>query len=160
MNIIKKWCLAPFLLMLLLPACHHAPSKKTSRSEQQNTSGQNEAIATAQKPQQGGQEQMKDTTLTRLIALGRKIYNTKTCNTCHSIDGSKGIGPTWKGLYGAKVVLQNGKTVTADDAYISRSITDPNVEITEGFLPVMPDFSGQLSARDIRGVIEYIKTLK
>jgi len=52
---------------------------------------------------------------------------------CHSLNGSPGTGPTFKGLYGSKVQLSTGQTVTADDAYLLESILDPDKQIVKGF---------------------------
>ena len=48
--------------------------------------------------------------------------------TCHSIDGSEGIGPTFKGIYGRTEKLSDGSTVTVDDAYMRESIRQPERE--------------------------------
>jgi len=95
-----------------------------------------------------------------LDELGKKLFTSKGCNACHTVDGSTIIGPTWKGLYGKTTTLTTGKKVVADDNYIRRSMVDPQAEIVEGFDPVMPTYSGLLSDREINGIIEYIKTLK
>src|SRR3989304_6021241 len=50
--------------------------------------------------------------------LGKQLYTQRGCNACHSIDGSSLVGPTWKGLYGHEVVMQDGTKVTADENYI------------------------------------------
>lgn len=92
--------------------------------------------------------------------LGEKLYARKGCNACHSLDGTVKIGPSLKGLYGKNEKLTNGTTVTVDDAYIRRSLLDPQAEIPEGFPPVMPTFKGQLSEIEINGLIAYIKSLK
>lgn len=81
------------------------------------------------------------------------------CVSCHSIDGSTVVGPTWKGLYGHEVTLTDGTKVTADDAYIAQSIRDPNSQVVEGFPPVMPPFA-YLSDQDIADLIAYIKSLE
>jgi cytochrome c oxidase subunit 2 len=89
---------------------------------------------------------------------GQAIYQ-QYCKACHSLDGSKGTGPTWRGLFGSTVELADGTTVTADENYIHQSIQDPNSQIVAGFNPnVMPNFG--LSDNDISSVIEFIKTLK
>ena len=51
---------------------------------------------------------------------------------CHSADGRSSVGPTWKGLYGSEVELEDGTTVTADDEYLVRAIKDPEAERVEG----------------------------
>jgi cytochrome c oxidase subunit 2 len=94
------------------------------------------------------------------LDLGKKLYVSKGCNACHSVDGKPGIAPTFKGLYGHSVELQTGGPVTADDNYIRESILEPSAKIVKGFPPVMPTFKGQLSEADINGLIEFIKSLK
>jgi cytochrome c oxidase subunit 2 len=78
------------------------------------------------------------------------------------VDGTKIVGPTWKGLSGEQVPLADGTTVTADDAYLRESIVDPNAKIVQGFSPnLMPQtFKDQLKDEQISDLIEYIKTLK
>ncbi|MBG91200.1 MAG: cytochrome c oxidase subunit II [Actinobacteria bacterium] len=95
-----------------------------------------------------------------LDELGKKLYVSKACNTCHSIDGTDMVGPTWKGLFNSDRNLQSGEVVTADDNYIRESIVYPQVKLVSGYQPVMPAYAGLLSDRDIDGIIAYIKTLK
>ncbi len=95
-----------------------------------------------------------------LDVLGEKVYNSKGCNTCHSIDGSPKTGPTWKGLWGSNHKMSDGKMVVADENYIKESILDPKAKVVAGFQPVMPTFAGLLSEREINGIIEYLKKLK
>lgn len=91
---------------------------------------------------------------------GEQLYKTSGCNACHSIDGTSGVGPSWKDLVGHKVLLQNGQEVTADENYIRESILEPQAKIVNGFQPVMPSFKGILSDSDISALIAYMKTLK
>ena len=95
-------------------------------------------------------------------AQGEKLSQLNGCISCHSVDGSPNICPTWKGLYGHEVVvLEGGKevTVTADDAYIVQSIRDPNSQVVKGFQAIMPA-QPTMSDQDIAHIIAYIKTLK
>lgn len=89
---------------------------------------------------------------------GQKIYETSGCKACHSIDGSPLVGPTWKGLWGDAVELEDGTTLEGDEAYIVESIREPNAKIVKGFAPGMPQFN--LSDKQIADLIEFIKTLK
>ena len=96
-------------------------------------------------------------------AKGKSLFASLGCASCHSIDGSSGVGPTLKGLFGTQVQLTNGNTVTADDAYLLESIEDPDAEIVKGFQPGI--MSGvikphQVAESDARDLIAYIKTLK
>lgn len=90
---------------------------------------------------------------------GEKLYNELGCKACHSIDGSEGVGPTWKGLWGETVKLADGTTLTADEAYIIESIRNPGAKIVAGFQAgAMPAFN--LSDAEIADLIAFIQTLK
>ena len=90
---------------------------------------------------------------------GKLLTIKNGCIGCHSIDGAKMTGPTWFGLYGSTVPLADGKTVVADDAYISESILNPKAKEVAGFAPsVMPPFA--LSEKEISSITAYLKTLK
>ncbi len=93
---------------------------------------------------------------------GPKVAAQFGCIGCHSIDGSKLVGPTWQGLVGHEVPLADGSSVTADDAYLLQSIIDPSAAIVEGYADnVMPrDFANRMTEKQINDVIAYIKTLK
>lgn len=93
---------------------------------------------------------------------GEKLYTEKGCSACHSIDGSKRIGPSWKGIYGhTTTVVVNGsvQTVTVDDAYIKESMRDPGAKVVQGFPNVMPA-QQQLTDAEMNAIIDYMKTLK
>ena len=95
-------------------------------------------------------------------ALGKSLYSQKGCIGCHSIDGTKAgkTGPTFKGLAGSNVMLTNGKSLKADNAYLKRSILDPAREVVQGFEVGMPTFRGVLSDAEVESLIKYIKTLR
>jgi cytochrome c oxidase subunit 2 len=93
---------------------------------------------------------------------GAKLAKGKGCLGCHSLDGSRGVGPTFKGLYNSRVtVRQNGKvlTVTADDAYLRKMIRAPGVMVVEGFQPVMPAFP-ELTEDEVTALVEFIEGVK
>ncbi len=82
------------------------------------------------------------------------------CLACHTIDGSQAVGPTWKGLYGSKVELEDGSTVVADAAYLIESIKDPNAKVVKGFpAGAMPPYGSILSDENIADLVAYIETL-
>jgi cytochrome c oxidase subunit 2 len=95
-----------------------------------------------------------------LAAQGQHLFETRSCNTCHTVDGSAKTGPTMKGLFGSKVELNDGSSVVADENYIRESIVDPQAKIVKGFGPLMPTFKGVLTEQEITAVISYIKSLK
>ena len=64
-------------------------------------------------------------------ATGKDLYTSLGCQGCHTLDGTKATGPTFKGLFGSKVKLASGQTVTADEAYLLESILDPDKQISQ-----------------------------
>jgi len=95
-----------------------------------------------------------------LPQMGALLYQTKGCATCHSIDGTRGTGPSWKGVYGSSQPLSDGTSVMADDNYIRESILVPGAKVVKGYDNVMPVFQGLLRDREVNALIAYIKTLK
>ena len=94
---------------------------------------------------------------------GQGLYAALGCQSCHSLDGSKSSGPTFKGLAGSKVQLTNGQTVTADDAYLLESIVDPDKEIVKGYQPgVMSSVikKGQVPEDQAKQLVDFIKKQK
>lgn len=82
------------------------------------------------------------------------------CLSCHSVDGNPMVGPTWKGLYGEEVELEDGTTVIADDAYLTESIKDPGAKIVKGFpAGAMPPYGAILTDENIADIVAYIRSL-
>jgi cytochrome c oxidase subunit II len=87
-----------------------------------------------------------------------RLLEAKDCLTCHSIDGSEGIGPTLKGIYGRKTKLTNGSTIIADDVYLRESIVKPEATIVDGFDNNMP--IPELTEEEVNAIVEYLENLK
>jgi cytochrome c oxidase subunit 2 len=92
---------------------------------------------------------------------GEKKFHAK-CESCHSIDGSRLVGPSWKGIWGKQEKMSDGRMVLVDENYIRKSILEPNADIVDTFPSPspMPTFAGQLSDKDIDNIIAFIKTQK
>ncbi len=89
---------------------------------------------------------------------GDVLYKRYGCNTCHSLDGGTGNGPTFKNLFGSTEKMSDGTMVEVDDNYLRESILDPKAKIVDGFEPVMPTFKNTLSADELDSLIDFIKT--
>lgn len=71
------------------------------------------------------------------------------CVSCHSADGTVGVGPSWLGIYGKQETLVGGSTVTVDDEYIIRSILNPSADLVDGFTDSMSkDFGDRFAQRE------------
>lgn len=90
---------------------------------------------------------------------GERLTKSLGCNACHSVDGSRLVGPSYKGLFGSPRRLKGGASVIADENYLRASMLDPQGQVVEGFEPVMPTFQGRVSEKEIGMIIEYLKTL-
>lgn len=103
-------------------------------------------------------------TVESATATGKRIMQNIGCFACHSLDGTKLVGPSFKGIWGAEHTVKTGKDlrqVLVDEEYIKRSIYDPNADLVDGFNKgLMLTYEGQLSEDDIGNIIEYLKTLK
>jgi cytochrome c oxidase subunit 2 len=95
-----------------------------------------------------------------LAQLGALLYQSHGCQTCHSLDGTRGEGPSFKGVFGHEVKLSDGKSVLADENYVRESILLPQAKIVAGFGPIMPTFQGMLREREIQALIEFVKEQK
>ncbi|MBT3422339.1 MAG: cytochrome c oxidase subunit II [Bacteroidetes bacterium] len=95
--------------------------------------------------------------------IGLQVIKKNACVACHSLDGVQGVGPSFKGLYGSKKTVEtDGKkrTVTADEAYIKKSIYEPNADVVEGFNKgLMIPYKEQITEEELAEVIDFIKSL-
>ena len=111
----------------------------------------------------GGSVQLAGTTLPSLNASGAELLSQRGCLSCHSLDGTKKIGPTFKDLFGSRVeVTTSGveRQLIADEAYIRKSILDPGADIVEGYPNIMPSGKGLLSDTELDDIVGFLKQLK
>lgn len=94
------------------------------------------------------------------VAEGATLAEDYGCTACHATTTEVLSGPGWGGLYGHPVQLADGSTVTADDAYLTKSITDPDAQVVKGFEPdVMPSFEGEFDDDQLAALVAYIRSL-
>jgi cytochrome c oxidase subunit 2 len=91
-----------------------------------------------------------------------KIMKDKFCTSCHSIDGTPMVGPTFKGAYGEKRTVTDldgtEHEVIVDEEYLVKAIQDPMAENVNGYPPAMPE--NPLGDDELQLVVQYIKSLK
>jgi cytochrome c oxidase subunit 2 len=93
-----------------------------------------------------------------LQETGKQLFSQLGCVTCHRSD-VQGRGPNLVGIYNKPVLLEDGRTVIADENYVRESILDPTAKIVSGFKPVMPTFQGIISDEQLNALVAYIKSL-
>jgi cytochrome c2 len=100
-----------------------------------------------------------------LVARGKALFTADSCAGCHSLTGAAGAGPSLKGAAGRTVALADGTTVTADDAYLERSIVDPDAQIVKGYhaglmAPAIASHDLAHNPDAVRALVAFIKSQK
>jgi cytochrome c oxidase subunit 2 len=93
-----------------------------------------------------------------LAQNGERLFASLSCAACHNARPDA-RGPSLANVYGAKLPLSSGGTVTADEAYLRESILNPSQHVTQGYVPIMPTYQGQISEEGVIALVEYIKNL-
>lgn len=95
------------------------------------------------------------------ISLGERLAKNNGCLGCHSLDGSDGVGPTWKGLFGSEKTLVGGAVLVVDDIYLYESIINPNSQIVLGYPAnvMSSSYADLFTEEEINNMIEFIKSL-
>ncbi|MBT9584345.1 cytochrome c oxidase subunit II [bacterium] len=92
-----------------------------------------------------------------------ELMRVKGCFGCHSLDGTPLVGPTYKGLFGRQETVITDKAervIEVDEAYLRKSILEPNADVVKKFPPAMPDLSDKLSPEEVDQIVNFLKTVK
>ena len=95
--------------------------------------------------------------------VGQELLQVKGCLVCHSLDGSKLIGPSFKGVWGrTETVITDGqpRRIVVDEDYVYRSVLDPAGDLVEGYQNLMPPQEALVDSLDIANIIDFLKELK
>ena len=90
-----------------------------------------------------------------------KVQHGAICAACHSLDGSRLAGPSFKGLFGRRQkVVRDGNivSVTVDEAYLDRAISHPLREAPVGYPPAMPALN--VTPVERAALVQWIKSLE
>lgn len=95
---------------------------------------------------------------------GLVILKKNACTGCHSIDGTKIVSTSFKGLYGKiEKVVTNGaeRSVTVDDGYIKSSVYEPDKDVVVGYQKgIMKTYKGIVSEDEMTKITDYLKSIK
>jgi protein SCO1/2 len=87
---------------------------------------------------------------------GARLYISRGCAACHA---QERVAPALANRFGETVLLADGHTLIADEAYLRESILEPNAKITSGYPRLMPSYRGQLTDEEVNQLVEYIKSI-
>lgn len=100
------------------------------------------------------------------VAIGRFLWRSKGCNGCHTIDGTRSVGPSWKNLYGYERAFADGSVRSAGQMtgvefynYVRESVYEPGVRIVAGYPNQMQTFQGRVSESELRSLIAFMVSL-
>lgn len=100
------------------------------------------------------------------VERGQKWSTDFACISCHSLDGSRLVGPSWLDVCKTEAPLANGDVVPIDDEYLRESILNPDAKIVLGFpagvMPkqfIHPANQRPISEQQIDDLIIYMKSL-
>jgi cytochrome c oxidase subunit 2 len=88
---------------------------------------------------------------------GRRLAQSSGCAGCHGQNFEGGAGPALVGLAGSEVLLTDGTTVIADDAYLTTAITNPAKQLVDGYTLKMP--ANDLGDAEVADIVAFINTL-
>jgi cytochrome c oxidase subunit 2 len=93
-----------------------------------------------------------------MASSGAELFQSLGCITCHRSD-SQGRGPNLVGVFGKPVLLEDGRTVVADENYVRESIMSPAAKVVNGYKPIMPVFQGLVTDEQLNSLVAYVKSL-
>ncbi|RLD67191.1 MAG: cytochrome c oxidase subunit II [Bacteroidetes bacterium] len=96
---------------------------------------------------------------------GLALMKNNACMSCHSVDGTRLVGPSFLGIWGRKetIVLENGveKEIAVEREYLLRSLDDPNAELVKTYgKGMMQSYKDVFTEEEKEQIIDYLKSLK
>jgi mono/diheme cytochrome c family protein len=94
------------------------------------------------------------------LANAKLLFDQRACSSCHTLNGSVRVGPSWLGLWGTDEKLEDGRVAHVDAAYVRKSIVDPLADIVAGYPHAMPSYAQALSDQEIDDLVTLIYSLR
>lgn len=94
-----------------------------------------------------------------LASRGERVLADKGCLSCHTLDGTPHIGPTFAGVFGRTETMSDGSSIVVDEAYFTQSMMDPLAHVVAGYVPVMPSYQGRIDPAETAAIIEFVRTI-
>lgn len=100
------------------------------------------------------------------VERGQKWSTDFGCVACHSIDGTRLVGPSWLDVCDGEEPLSNGQVVQVTDEYLRESILSPDAQIVlsfpAGVMPkqfIHPATQQQITDQQIDDLIGYMNSI-
>ncbi len=90
---------------------------------------------------------------------GRALYERYGCGRCHEVPTER-RAPSLVGLFGARVALEDGRSVRADEQYLHDAILLAPKYRVAGYSSGMPTYVGIIGEPEAMDLISYIESLR
>ncbi|MDA3907375.1 MAG: cytochrome c oxidase subunit II [Bacteroidales bacterium] len=100
---------------------------------------------------------------TNAAEAGLKILQVNGCVACHSLDGTRLVGPSFKGLWYSTKTVTTGvvsRQVTADEEYIKESIYNPSKDMVDTYPKVMISYKESINEEQLKQINAYLKSIE
>ncbi len=91
---------------------------------------------------------------------GLVVLDEQGCLSCHSLDGTDGIGPSLFEMAGQPrqvTINRESKELIIDEEYLKLAIRDPEAEMVDGYNPMMPPYDeATINNEDLQAVVNYL----
>ncbi|HEU4895893.1 MAG TPA: c-type cytochrome [Acidimicrobiia bacterium] len=87
---------------------------------------------------------------------GEELAAEVGCLSCHQ-ETSTDVAPSLHGIWATDVELADGRTVTVDEEYVTRSIQEPGADIVAGYEAIMPVFP--LDPDEVDSLVDWVRSL-
>lgn len=96
---------------------------------------------------------------------GLSVLKANACIACHSLDGNRIVGPSFKGMLGLKEIIVNSAgeevEIVVDDAHIIKSIYEPNEDIVKSYNKnLMTSYKDKINEQQMQDILDYLKTIQ
>ena len=89
---------------------------------------------------------------------GRQVVLKYGCVQCHTDDGARAQGPSFKGLFNSTVTYIDGSTGKIDEADVRLALKEPAAKVIEGFDPLMKAFP-EMPEEEIVNLLAYLRSI-
>lgn len=90
---------------------------------------------------------------------GFEVFKDKGCARCHTIDGTRLVGGSMRGLLGSTIMHTDESTAVVDEAYVFEAVLRPGLRVTKGYVPVMPSYESRIKTADLVLLLAWLRTL-
>ena len=94
------------------------------------------------------------------VTRGQELFQANGCDSCHSTDGQRKLGPTLRGFWGTRRSLADGSAVVADEGYFNESVLDPQARLVRGYGPSMPSYNDVVTTEELSVLAAYVRSLR